>query len=215
MGTSHMATGQPATSAPIQECSICLQKMLLKDVTTLKCGHQFHKACLNKWVRTKSIARCRASCPLCRVPITGPQVRRKVSQRAPREAPPRTRRRQNTTVPRPHRQHEARVALRMHTEHRFVDTERGQWGRNDSNNSSGLISYQYDTNAWYNANAFDQALHNLHNSVSSSAITRQSQRAEHQERQRHLQAEREAQEAEMRRAAETVVRAQRRAAMQV
>merc|ERR1711998_303429 len=118
-----------------------------------------------------------------------------------------------TTVPRPHRQHEARVALRMHTEHRFVDTERGQWGRNDSNNSSGLISYQYDTNAWYNANAFDQALHNLHNSVSSSAITRQSQRAEHQERQRHLQAEREAQEAEVRRAAETVVRAQRRAAM--
>lgn len=44
-----------------KDCSICLESFRDEDVLTrLPCGHRFHLACLNPWVRT-----C-GDCPYCR-----------------------------------------------------------------------------------------------------------------------------------------------------
>lgn len=43
------------------ECSICLDK-IKKYKTTTKCGHHFHRQCLQKWS---------SNCPICRTKIVG------------------------------------------------------------------------------------------------------------------------------------------------
>ncbi len=44
-----------------QDCSICLETLLEGDeLVRLPCGHRFHSACLDPWVRT-----C-GDCPYCR-----------------------------------------------------------------------------------------------------------------------------------------------------
>jgi hypothetical protein len=53
------------------ECSICFNHFSLN--TDLKCGHQFCRKCLNKWVNTKNVKYVCAeedkfiTCPVCRV----------------------------------------------------------------------------------------------------------------------------------------------------
>jgi len=42
-----------------ENCIICLEEPK-KKCCQLKCGHIFHKRCINKWFRTSS------SCPICR-----------------------------------------------------------------------------------------------------------------------------------------------------
>ena len=45
----------------VPSCTICLQDYLRQDfLYQLKCGHSFHKACLDEWFET------RRNCPLCR-----------------------------------------------------------------------------------------------------------------------------------------------------
>jgi len=41
------------------DCCICMDD-IIQPITTTKCGHKFHSACLNAWFNKKS------NCPLCR-----------------------------------------------------------------------------------------------------------------------------------------------------
>ena len=43
------------------ECSICMEQS--NEGVLLKCGHTYHKTCIEKWRKNKS------TCPLCRVEI--------------------------------------------------------------------------------------------------------------------------------------------------
>jgi len=48
----------------LEECSICLGAMLNpRHTKTLRCGHKFHRKCIDQWTATNK------SCPLCRIPI--------------------------------------------------------------------------------------------------------------------------------------------------
>jgi hypothetical protein len=48
----------------LEECSICYGTMLYPRLTkTLRCGHKFHRKCINKWTATNP------SCPFCRTSI--------------------------------------------------------------------------------------------------------------------------------------------------
>ena len=48
----------------LQECSICSGAMLYPRLTkTLRCGHKFHRKCIDKWTATNP------SCPFCRTSI--------------------------------------------------------------------------------------------------------------------------------------------------
>ena len=42
------------------ECAICINVMESKDLTTLRCGHKFHKDCINDWLQRGG------GCPYCR-----------------------------------------------------------------------------------------------------------------------------------------------------
>ncbi|EOA31606.1 hypothetical protein CARUB_v10014802mg [Capsella rubella] len=47
------------------ECSVCLSKFEGdSEINKLKCGHLFHKTCLEKWIDYWNI-----TCPLCRTPL--------------------------------------------------------------------------------------------------------------------------------------------------
>ncbi|KAG5378351.1 hypothetical protein IGI04_026193 [Brassica rapa subsp. trilocularis] len=47
------------------ECSVCLSKFEEdSEINKLKCGHLFHKTCLEKWIDYWNI-----TCPLCRTPL--------------------------------------------------------------------------------------------------------------------------------------------------
>lgn len=44
-----------------EQCAVCLADFEAEDeVAGLPCNHQFHAACINKW-----LSECRAACPLC------------------------------------------------------------------------------------------------------------------------------------------------------
>lgn len=62
----HAKTLGIDTSSPhgVCECSICLTNCSPKQLKTLPCEHQFHKKCVNKWLKKNN------SCPLCRAVIT-------------------------------------------------------------------------------------------------------------------------------------------------
>jgi len=48
----------------LEECPICYGTMLYPRLTkTLRCGHKFHRKCIDQWTTTNS------SCPLCRTSI--------------------------------------------------------------------------------------------------------------------------------------------------
>ncbi|XP_059277818.1 E3 ubiquitin ligase BIG BROTHER-related-like [Lycium ferocissimum] len=47
-----------------QECGICLLEYKDEDtIGTLRCGHEFHTECINKWLQRKK------TCPICRAPV--------------------------------------------------------------------------------------------------------------------------------------------------
>ncbi|VDK78829.1 unnamed protein product [Litomosoides sigmodontis] len=43
-------------------CTICLEKMPMKDISALRCGHLFHFRCIKYWLAEKE------TCPECRKP---------------------------------------------------------------------------------------------------------------------------------------------------
>lgn len=46
------------------ECPICLEPIDdIKDISTLKCNHKYHKVCLKMWLDRKPV------CPLCRMDV--------------------------------------------------------------------------------------------------------------------------------------------------
>jgi len=44
----------------IEDCSICILSMEIKDIERLRCGHMFHRNCLSTWMEINNI------CPSCR-----------------------------------------------------------------------------------------------------------------------------------------------------
>lgn len=59
--------GRRVTLEDKQECSMCLEEMSCDGVTSLPCGHHFHRACIEKWLHVNTY-RPRL-CPLCRQPF--------------------------------------------------------------------------------------------------------------------------------------------------
>ena len=51
-----------------KECHICLKAMTGGTVKLLPCGHQFHRRCVAKWIRTNN------TCPVCRGTIVMDQL---------------------------------------------------------------------------------------------------------------------------------------------
>ena len=50
-------------------CSICLES--LTGSTAIGCGHEFHEACIAKWVQRRRQNDC---CPVCRAQIHDPRL---------------------------------------------------------------------------------------------------------------------------------------------
>lgn len=47
-----------------RQCVICFDDLSPSQITLLECTHEFHKQCLNQWLRTTR------TCPLCRMPVS-------------------------------------------------------------------------------------------------------------------------------------------------
>ena len=65
----------------MEQCSICLEG--LDNDVTLACGHRFHAACLNDWVRERANSRGAmtnregylVTCPLCNKQVRCKRIR--------------------------------------------------------------------------------------------------------------------------------------------
>jgi hypothetical protein len=51
----------PPTLCPVEDCSICMEKMSSSTFVVTACAHKFHPDCLDKWVEVGH-----TTCPLCR-----------------------------------------------------------------------------------------------------------------------------------------------------
>ena len=54
-----------AMAAQVTDCSVCLEAFRKGEkVRSLpQCGHVFHRACVDRWLRMHS------ACPMCRTPL--------------------------------------------------------------------------------------------------------------------------------------------------
>lgn len=64
IATCSTAITIQATHQNKKTCAICSDP--LKDPVRLECGHQFNRACINKWVKK------RKACPTCRTKTNYP-----------------------------------------------------------------------------------------------------------------------------------------------
>ncbi|KAG0549405.1 hypothetical protein BDA96_01G253000 [Sorghum bicolor] len=66
-GGGGVAVGTTTTKAA-GYCCVCISACRDDgdDVRRLPCGHAFHRDCVDRW-----LARCRRTCPLCRLHIAG------------------------------------------------------------------------------------------------------------------------------------------------
>jgi hypothetical protein len=55
------------------ECSICYDEMTAENRTGTKCGHYFHKDCMNTWVSSRVNTFQKVSCPMCRTTLPKPK----------------------------------------------------------------------------------------------------------------------------------------------
>ena len=51
----------PPSLSPVEDCSICMEKMSSSTFVVTVCAHKFHPDCLDKWVEVGH-----TTCPLCR-----------------------------------------------------------------------------------------------------------------------------------------------------
>ena len=64
----HACEGILTCASHASECSICLDKIKMNELTVTPCGHLFHVTCLDPWTHEHD------TCPLCRQLV---QTRRK------------------------------------------------------------------------------------------------------------------------------------------
>ena len=51
------------------ECPICLDRIDAESLDTTKCGHNFHKKCLNTLKETREVGSKFVDCPICRTKL--------------------------------------------------------------------------------------------------------------------------------------------------
>ena len=51
------------------ECPICLDRIDAESLDTTKCGHNFHKKCLNTLKENKEVGTRFVDCPICRTKL--------------------------------------------------------------------------------------------------------------------------------------------------
>ena len=51
------------------ECSICMERIDAESLDTTKCGHNFHKECLNTLKDTREVGSKFVDCPICRTKL--------------------------------------------------------------------------------------------------------------------------------------------------
>ena len=51
------------------ECSICMERIDAESLDTTKCGHNFHKECLNTLKDTREVGTRFVDCPICRTKL--------------------------------------------------------------------------------------------------------------------------------------------------
>lgn len=64
VAVQEVEDGRAAPADAASDCSICLERCGAGGgLTQLRCGHVFHSACLQRWLRS------RADCPYCRATV--------------------------------------------------------------------------------------------------------------------------------------------------
>jgi len=51
------------------ECPICMERIDAESLDTTKCGHNFHKECLNTLKDTREVGSKFVDCPICRTKL--------------------------------------------------------------------------------------------------------------------------------------------------
>ena len=51
------------------ECPICMERIDAESLDTTKCGHNFHKKCLNTLKENKEVGTRFVDCPICRTKL--------------------------------------------------------------------------------------------------------------------------------------------------
>ena len=51
------------------ECPICMERIDAESLDTTKCGHNFHKQCLNTLKDTREVGSKFVDCPICRTKL--------------------------------------------------------------------------------------------------------------------------------------------------
>ena len=55
------------------DCAICYDEMTAETRIATKCGHYFHKDCMNTWVTSRVNTYQKVSCPMCRTTLPKPK----------------------------------------------------------------------------------------------------------------------------------------------
>ena len=55
------------------ECAICYDDLAPENTTGTKCGHYFHKSCMETWVTSRVASYQKVSCPMCRTSLPRPR----------------------------------------------------------------------------------------------------------------------------------------------
>lgn len=55
------------------DCAICYDDMTAETRVATKCGHYFHKECMNTWVTSRINTYQKVSCPMCRTTLPKPK----------------------------------------------------------------------------------------------------------------------------------------------
>ncbi|KAI3499941.1 hypothetical protein L1887_35755 [Cichorium endivia] len=73
--TEHPGTNEFGQDDLCCVCLLKLEKATDEERRVLACGHEFHKACVNKWFDV-----CRKTCPVCRFSFEAEEMKTRKSE---------------------------------------------------------------------------------------------------------------------------------------